>query len=360
MSDIIIDLSRDSKFDELGLKRLKESYMMPGETSPQERFAYVCKQFGTDKDHSQRLYEYTSKHWLSLSTPILSFGKANHGLPISCYLSWIEDTKEGLIDTLSEVNRLSMLGGGVGVGVGIRTSDNKSTGVMSHLNTYDACSLAYKQDGVRRGSYAMYLNINHPDVLQFIDMRKPTGDHNIRCLNLHHGLNISDEFMELIEKCDGGGNIDDTWNLIDPHTKKITTVGARDLWQRILETRMKTGEPYICFIDTCNKHMYDFQKKKGLTIKQSNLCSEIILPTDSTRTAVCCLSSLNLEYYDEWKDNDLFIKDVMEMLDNALNNFYRKGTSNYISCGEFGKKGKKYRNWCFGFSFFSSTKKYTI
>ncbi len=262
MSDIIIDLSRDSKFDELGLKRLKESYMMPGETSPQERFAYVCKQFGTDKDHSQRLYEYTSKHWLSLSTPILSFGKANHGLPISCYLSWIEDTKEGLIDTLSEVNRLSMLGGGVGVGVGIRTSDNKSTGVMSHLNTYDACSLAYKQDGVRRGSYAMYLNINHPDVLQFIDMRKPTGDHNIRCLNLHHGLNISDEFMELIEKCDGGGNIDDTWNLIDPHTKKITTVGARDLWQRILETRMKTGEPYICFIDTCNKHMYDFQRKK--------------------------------------------------------------------------------------------------
>ncbi len=324
MSDIIIDLSRDSKFDELGLKRLKESYMMPGETSPQERFAYVCKQFGTDKDHSQRLYEYTSKHWLSLSTPILSFGKANHGLPISCYLSWIEDTKEGLIDTLSEVNRLSMLGGGVGVGVGIRTSDNKSTGVMSHLNTYDACSLAYKQDGVRRGSYAMYLNINHPDVLQFIDMRKPTGDHNIRCLNLHHGLNISDEFMELIEKCDGGGNIDDTWNLIDPHTKKITTVGARDLWQRILETRMKTGEPYICFIDTCNKHMYDFQKKKGLTIKQSNLCSEIILPTDSTRTAVCCLSSLNLEYYDEWKDNDLFIKDVMEMLDNALTIFIEK------------------------------------
>ncbi len=155
-------------------------------------------------------------------------------------------------------------------------------------------------------------------------MRKPTGDHNIRCLNLHHGLNISDEFMELIEKCDGGGNIDDTWNLIDPHTKKITTVGARDLWQRILETRMKTGEPYICFIDTCNKHMYDFQKKKGLTIKQSNLCSEIILPTDSTRTAVCCLSSLNLEYYDEWKDNDLFIKDVMEMLDNALTIFIEK------------------------------------
>jgi ribonucleoside-diphosphate reductase alpha chain len=326
---ILIDLSRDDKFDKLGKQRLNESYMMPEEVSHQERFAYVCSKMGTDNTHSQRLYEYVSQHWLSMSTPILSYGKAKHGLPISCYLSYMEDTSNGLIDTLSEVNQLSMLGGGVGVGVGIRTSDNKSTGVMPHLNTYDACSLAYKQDGVRRGSTAMYLNIDHPDVLQFIEMRKATGDHNIRCLNLHHGLNVSDKFMTLIEKCidegQKGNEIDDTWNLIDPHSKEIRgSVGARDLWQRILETRMKTGEPYLCFIDTCNSGMYPFQREKGLSIKQSNLCTEIILPTDSTRTAVCCLSSLNLEYYDEWKDNDVFIHDVLEMLDNALSIFIER------------------------------------
>jgi ribonucleoside-diphosphate reductase alpha chain len=274
---LLIDLSRDNKFDKLGKQRLRESYMMANETSPQERFAYVCSKMGTDTAHAQRLYEYVSHHWLSLSTPILSYGKAKHGLPISCYLSYMADTSDGLLDTLLEVNQLSMLGGGVGVGIGIRTSDNKSTGVMPHINTYDASCLAYKQDGVRRGSYAMYLDIDHPEIIPFLDMRKPTGDHNIRCLNLHHGINVSDKFMKLIELCieEGrkGNNVDDTWNLIDPHSREVKgKVSARDLWQRILETRMKTGEPYLCFIDTCNRGMYDFQKEKGLSIKQSNLC----------------------------------------------------------------------------------------
>lgn len=274
---LLIDLSRDNKFDKLGKQRLRESYMMANETSPQERFAYVCSKMGTDTAHAQRLYEYVSHHWLSLSTPILSYGKAKHGLPISCYLSYMADTSDGLLDTLLEVNQLSMLGGGVGVGIGIRTSDNKSTGVMPHVNTYDASCLAYKQDGVRRGSYAMYLDIDHPEIIPFLDMRKPTGDHNVRCLNLHHGINVSDKFMKLIELCieEGkkGNNIDDTWNLIDPHSREVKgKVSARDLWQRILETRMKTGEPYLCFIDTCNRGMYDFQREKGLTIKQSNLC----------------------------------------------------------------------------------------
>lgn len=319
---IKIQLSRDSLFDKLGLTRLRQSYMMNNEVSPQERFAYVSRKMGSNREHSQRIYDYASTHKLSMSTPILSYGKAKHGLPISCYLSYMEDTSSGLIDTLSEVNQLSMLGGGVGIGIGIRTSDNKSTGVMPHLNTYDSCCLAYKQDGVRRGSYAMYLDISHPEIIPFLEMRKSTGDHNIRCLNLHHGINITDKFMELIERCTKEKNVDDTWNLIDPHSKEVTDkISAKELWQRILETRLKTGEPYICFIDTCNKGMYDFQVKKGLEIKQSNLCSEIILPTNETRTAVCCLSSLNLEHYDEWKDDPLFIKDVMEMLDNALTIF---------------------------------------
>lgn len=329
MNTINVDFARDQKFDAFGKLRLKESYMISTEKSPQERFAYVCQAFGSNQAHSQRLYNYASNHWLSFSTPILSFGKTKHGLPISCYLSYLEDTSSGLLDTLTEVNQLSMLGGGVGIGIGLRSSDNKSTGVMAHLNTYDACCLAYKQDGVRRGSYAMYLNIDHPEIIQFLEMRKPTGDHNIRCLNLHHGINISDKFMNLIEKCvlEGkkGNIISDAWNLIDPHTKKVKeTISARNLWQMILETRMKTGEPYLCFIDTCNNKMYSFQKEKGLNIKQSNLCSEIILPTNSERTAVCCLSSLNLEYYDDWKSDSLFIFDVVEMLDNALSVFIEK------------------------------------
>jgi ribonucleoside-diphosphate reductase alpha chain len=326
MSDIIhgirVDRSRDSLFDELGLKRLKESYMREDESSPQERFAYVSSAFGSNPEHSQRLYDYSSKHWLSYSTPILSFGRSSRGLPISCFLPYLHDSAEGLVDCLAEVNWLSMLGGGVGIGIGIRSADDKSVGVMPHLRTYDASSLAYRQGRTRRGSYAAYLDISHPDILIFLEMRKPTGDQNMRTLNLHHGINITDDFMQLIEKCMLDPSIDDTWELKDPHSNVVRdTIPARELWQRILEMRMQTGEPYLHFIDTSNRMMPDFQKKLGLSIKQSNLCSEIILPTDKDRTAVCCLSSLNLEYFDEFKDNQLFFRDVAEMLDNVLQYF---------------------------------------
>ena len=319
---IKVDYTRDSLFDELGLKRLKESYMKDGETSPQERFAYVSKSFGSNKDHSQRLYEYSSKHWLSYSTPILSFGRSSRGLPISCFLPYLHDSAEGLVDCLAEVNWLSMLGGGVGIGIGIRSADDKSVGVMPHLRTYDASSLAYRQGRTRRGSYAAYLDISHPDILIFLEMRKPTGDQNMRCLNLHHGINITDDFMHIIEKCMLDPEFDDTWELKDPHNNEVRdTIPARELWQRILEMRMQTGEPYLHFIDTSNRMMPEFQKKLGLSIKQSNLCSEIILPTDKDRTAVCCLSSVNLEYYDEWKNDALFLSDIAEMLDNVLQYF---------------------------------------
>jgi len=319
---IKIDLERDKLFDELGIRRLKESYMKEEENSPQERFAFVSAKFGSNPEHAQRLYEYSSKHWLSYSTPILSFGRSKKGMPISCFLNYIEDTAEGLVDNLSETNWLSMLGGGVGIGFGIRSSDDKSTGVMPHLKIYDASSLAYRQGRTRRGSYAAYLDISHPDLIPFLEMRKPTGDPNVRCLNLHHGINITDDFMQIIEKCMIDPNASDDWELKDPHTGEVReVVSAKHLWQQILELRMHTGEPYIHFIDTSNKHLPQFLKDKGLKVHQSNLCSEIILPTNEERTAVCCLSSLNLEYYDDWKNDGLFLRDVAEMLDNVLQYF---------------------------------------
>jgi ribonucleoside-diphosphate reductase alpha chain len=326
MTDIVhgieVDYSRDSLFDELGKIRLKESYMRDEEVSPQERFAYVSSMFGSNPEHAQRLYEYSSKHWLSYSTPILSFGRSKRGLPISCFLNYIEDTAEGLVDNLSETNWLSMLGGGVGIGFGIRSADDKSTGVMPHLKMYDASSLAYRQGRTRRGSYAAYLDISHPDILIFLEMRKPTGDQNMRCLNLHHGINIPDAFMEIIERSMVDHDADDSWELKDPHSGEIReVVSAKELWQKILEMRMQTGEPYLHFIDESNRKLPQWLKDQGLKVHQSNLCSEIILPTNEQRTAVCCLSSLNLEYYDEWKEDPLFLRDTAEMLDNVLQHF---------------------------------------
>ena len=319
---IKVDLKRDQLFDQLGMIRLKESYMTDDEKSPQERFAYVSSFFSSNPEHAQRLYEYSSKHWLSYATPILSFGRSKRGLPISCFLNYIEDTAEGLVENLSETNWLSMLGGGVGIGFGIRSADDKSTGVMPHLKMYDASSLAYRQGRTRRGSYAAYLSIDHPDILMFLEMRKPTGDQNMRCLNLHHGVNIPDSFMEIIERCMLDPNEDDSWELKDPHSGVVTeVVSAKELWQKLLEMRMQTGEPYLHFIDESNRQLPQWLKDKGLKVHQSNLCSEIILPTNEKRTAVCCLSSLNLEYYDDWKTNKLFLRDVAEMLDNVLQYF---------------------------------------
>jgi ribonucleoside-diphosphate reductase alpha chain len=326
MDDVVhgirVDYSRDNLFDELGQIRLKESYMKDDEVSPQERFAFVSSKFGSNPEHAQRLYEYSSQHWLSYATPILSFGRSKRGLPISCFLNYIEDTAEGLVDNFSETSWLSMMGGGVGIGFGIRSASDKSTGVMPHLKTYDASSLAYKQGSTRRGSYAAYLDISHPDIISFLELRKPTGDQNMRCLNLHHGINIPDKFMDIIERCMIDNEANDDWELIDPASNEVReVVSAKHLWQQILELRMQTGEPYIHFIDESNRKLPQWLKDKGLKVHQSNLCSEIILPTNEKRTAVCCLSSLNLEYYDEWKDHPTFLRDVAEMLDNVLEYF---------------------------------------
>lgn len=317
-----IDASRDGLFDELGLMRLKESYMRKDESSPQQRLAYVSEAFASSPQHAQKIYDYASRHWLSFSTPILSFGRSKKGLPISCFLSYMHDSAEGLVDTLSEVNWLSMLGGGVGIHVGIRSADEKSVGVMPHLKVYDASCLAYRQGSTRRGSYAAFLNVNHPDIIQFIEMRKPTGDQNMKALNLHHGVNISDEFMEKIEASMRDSDYDDSWPLINPADGSVVeVVSARDLWQRMLEMRMHTGEPYLVFTDAANRALPSWLKDKGLKINGSNLCTEIFLPTNKDRTAVCCLSSLNLEYYDEWKNDSEFIPCVMEFLDNVLQYF---------------------------------------
>lgn len=322
MQSIQIDLSRDSLFDAPGLRRLKDSYMLPTESSPQERFAFVARAFQSNPEHGQRMYDYVSRHWVSFSTPILSYGRAKHGLPISCYLVCLPDTSEGLLDTLRVVNRLSMLGGGVGVSVNLRPADSRSSGVMPHMKTYDSCALAYQQDEIRRGSSAMFLRIDHPEIHSFIDMRKTTGDPNIRCHNLHHAVVITDEFMNLIERCLQSLDVNDSWPLIDPHTKRVVrVVSAKELWEKLLDVRKKTGEPYLCFIDTCNRDMYPFQKERGRVFQQSNLCSEIVLFTDPDNIAVCCLSSLNLSKYDDWKHNQTFIDDFTEFLDNALEVF---------------------------------------
>lgn len=632
MSSIIKDYSRDSLFDPLGLMRLRDSYMRDDENSPQDRFAFVSEQFGSNPEHAQRLYGYSSKHWLSYSTPILSFGRTASSQAISCYLNYIHDSASGLVDNLSETNWLSMLGGGVGVHVGIRSSDSKSTGVMSHLKTYDSASRAYRQgkcyiagteiltrdgwkvleslntydtvasvddsgkviwcspselveedyagklinfvnvnrgidftvtedhsmvierksrklgwkgelikvrasdvpihnearfilssintnlsiceltpierlniafqadghkckkiqnatefhfskerkikrlesilidsgikytksalssegttrfyipeysgnkdfsdidltslspskansileeiaewDGyrnrehsfiysninkkaadfvqclavlagrssrlselersetrqilytvfignkpyfnleklikkeinysgkvyccvvpsgkiivrngavplicgnTRRGSYAAYLDISHPDIIQFLEMRKPTGDPDLRCLNMNHGVNIPDKFYEIIERCMYDDTANDDWELIQPNTGEVVEiVSAKALWALILDIRLNTGEPYIWNIDAANRALPQYQKDLGLKIHGSNLCSEISLATSEERTAVCCLSSVNAEYYDEWKDDPNFIPDVLEMLDNVLTHF---------------------------------------
>lgn len=327
-----IDLERDNLFDALGLLRLKESYMAEGETSPQQRFAFVAKEFGSNPEHAQRLYDYASKHWLSFSTPILAYGRDKRSLPISCFLPWMYDTREGLVETLSEANWLSMLGGGIGIGIGIRPVDEKSTGVIAHMKTYDAASLAYRQGKTRRGSYAMYLDISHPDIIPFLEMRKPTGDPNMRCLNLHHGINIPDKFMKIIEKCHTEKNACDDWELIDPNTKMVKeVVSAKMLWQKIIELRIMTGEPYILFIDNANNAVKKELKDIGYYIRQSNLCTEILEWTCEDRTAICCLSSVNAERWDEWKPvAEQFYRDILEMLDNVITIFIKRAPNEII------------------------------
>jgi len=326
---INIDYSRDELLTDSGKTILKDRYLLPTEASPQDGFARAAKTFADDQAHAQRLYDYASKLWFMFSTPILSNGGTTRGLPISCFLNYVDDSREGLADHYTENIWLSSMGGGIGGywgdvrSQGMATSiGNKTTGVIPFMHVVDSQMTAFHQGATRRGSYASYMDVSHPEIVEFIEMRKPTGgDIHRKNLNLHHGINITDAFMEAVQK-------GDSWDLIDPHTKQvIKTTDARTLWIKILETRIATGEPYISFIDTVNAALPESQKKLGLKFNHSNLCSEITLPTAKDRTAVCCLSSVNLEYFDEWKDNKLFIEDLVRMLDNVLEHFITSAPS---------------------------------
>ena len=325
-----IDYSKDALLDDFALATLKDRYMIAGETSPQEAFARAAEAFADDKDHAQRLYDYVSNLWFMFATPVLSNGGTKRGLPISCFLNYVDDSREGITDHYVENAFLSSFGGGIGGSwsdvrsVGTRTSKgSESTGVIPFVKVVDAEMLAFSQGVTRRGSYAAYLHMSHPEIEEFLDGRKPTGgDSNRKFLNLHHSVVVPDEFMELIHKATREDNFDDSWDLIDPHTKKVVkTVSARALWVKILQNRMETGEPYLMFEDAVNNALPDFQKRKGLQVHHNNLCSEITLATNEERTAVCCLSSVNLEYYDEWKNHPAFISDLIRMLDNVLEYF---------------------------------------
>ena len=325
-----LSYNRDKYLSDFSIKTLEDRYLVEGETSPQDAFARAARAFADDEEHAQRLYDYASKLWFMFSTPILSNGGTKRGMPISCFLNYVEDSRGGITDHYTENAFLSSVGGGVGGcwndvrSVGSTTSaGSESTGVIPFLKVVDAEMLAFSQGVTRRGSYAAYLEMSHPEIEEFLDIRKPTGgDINRKSTNLHHGVVVSDAFMELIEGATREEGFDDSWDLIDPHSGKITkTVSAKTLWVKLIQNRVETGEPYIMFGDTVDKAMPDYQRALGLKVHHSNLCSEITLPTTEDRTAVCCLSSVNLEEFDEWRDDDMFIPDLVRMLDNVLTFF---------------------------------------
>ena len=332
-----MEYSRDDLLTHFGKKTLQDRYLLPEEKSPQDAFMRAAKAFSDNDEMAQRIYDYASKLWFMYSTPILSNGGTKRGMPISCFLNYVGDSREGLTGHYTENAWLASVGGGIGGYWGHVRSDgvatsggSASSGTIPFMHVVDSEILAFSQGKTRRGSYASYMDISHPEIIEFIEMRKPTGgDAHRKNLNLHHGINITNDFMELIDKCIKEPTYDDTWNLVDPHTKKvIRTVSARDLWLKILEVRVNTGEPYISFIDTINEGLPQTQKNLGLKVHHSNLCSEITLPTNENRTAVCCLSSVNLEKYDEWKNDTLFIPDLIRFLDNVLQYFIDNAPEN--------------------------------
>jgi len=315
-----LDQSRDSLLQDYAVGMLKDFYLNEYESSPQEGFrrASIAWSAGDD-DLAQRLYDYVSKKWFMFASPVLSNAPNGHGqgkgMPISCFLTYVPDTLEGLIDHTSELRWLSVYGGGVGGHWSdVRTVSDVAPGPIPFLHTVDADMIAYRQGRTRKGSYAAYMDVSHPDIVEFLNMRIPTGDVQRKALNLHNALNITDEFMQAV--------IDNTdFDLRDPKDGEVKeSINARKLWERILEVRFRTGEPYLNFIDTANEHLPQPLKDLGLRINGSNLCNEIHLPTSEDRTAVCCLSSLNLEYYDEWKDTTI-VRDLIRMLDNVLQYF---------------------------------------
>ncbi len=325
-----MDYSKDSLLTEAGLRILKDRYLTEKEKSPQESFMRVAKEFSDDEEMSNRIYKYVSNLWFMYATPILTNGGTKRGMPISCFLNYVPDSREGLTKHYTENAWLATVGGGIGGYWGNIRSDGTetsggsiSTGSIPFMHVVDSEMLAFSQGKTRRGSYAAYQDISHPEIMEFLEIRKPSGgDIHRKCLNLHHGINVSDKFMSIIDKCTDNPSANDDWELIDPHTRKVVrTISAKKLWQKILETRVTTGEPYLCFIDTIQKHLPSSQKRLGLKVNHSNLCSEITLPTNEERTAVCCLSSLNIEKYDEWKNDNKFIPDVIRFLDNVLESF---------------------------------------
>jgi ribonucleoside-diphosphate reductase alpha chain len=319
--EVQIDPSRDDSLTPFARGLLESYYMIEGESSPQEAFARAALSYCEgDQEFAQRIYDYVSKGWFMFASPVLSNAprkdEAWKALPISCFLTYVPDTLDGLISHSSELRWLSVKGGGVGGHwSSVRSVSNKAPGPIPFLKTVDADMTAYRQGTTRKGSYAAYLDISHPDILEFLQMRLPTGgDPNRKCLNLHNALNITDEFMEACVE-------DKEWFLKDPHDGTPRgSMPARELFERILEIRSRTGEPYLNFIDTANRHLPEALKAKGLKIYGSNLCNEIHLPTSEDRTAVCCLSSLNLAKFDEWKDTRL-VRDLIRMLDNVLQVF---------------------------------------
>jgi ribonucleoside-diphosphate reductase alpha chain len=354
---IIIDYDKEKNFDKFSLDTLKDRYFWDKETHAQEAFARAAV-FGatfkgeTDYVLAQRLYNYSSDCWFMFSTPILSNGGTTRGLPISCFLNYVPDSRNGLSSHYDENIWLASSGGGIGGywgdvrSNGISTTHgSRSTGSIPFMHVVDSQMLAFNQGTTRRGSYAAYMDVSHPEIEEFINIRKESGgDINRKCLNLHNGVNITDAFLEAVKN-------DEDWRLIDPKTNEaVKVINARDLWFQIINARAETGEPYMVNIDTCNKALPKQQKDLGLEIRQSNLCSEITLPTNEERTAVCCLSSVNLEHFDKWSKDENFISDLITMLDNVIEHYIENAvdtsqlggySANYNRFNKYIKEGKE-------------------
>jgi ribonucleoside-diphosphate reductase alpha chain len=326
---VVTDPSRDALLTDFGKKTLDDRYLLPGE-SYQDMFARVATAFADDDAHAQRIYDYISKLWFMPATPVLSNGGADRGLPISCFLNQVGDSLDDIVETWTENVWLASNGGGIGTywgnvrSIGEKVGQNGQTsGIIPFIRVMDSLTLAISQGSLRRGSAACYLDIHHPEIEEFLEIRKASGDFNRKSLNLHHGINITDAFMEAVRN-------DEEFGLISPKSGEVLkTVNARKLWQKILELRMQTGEPYLLFTDTVNNAMPAHQKRLGLKVAQSNLCSEITLPTGLDhrgvdRTAVCCLSSVNAETFLDWSKEPMFMEDVFRFLDNVLEDFIER------------------------------------
>ena len=324
--DVQIDESRDALLTEFGKETLTDRYLLPGEKY-QDLFARVADYFADDGDHAQRLYNYISNLWFMPATPVLSNGGTTRGLPISCYLNSVSDSLDGIVNTWNENVWLASKGGGIGTywgnvrGIGEPVGLNgKTSGIIPFVRVMDSLTLAISQGSLRRGSAACYIDVTHPEIEEFLEIRKPSGDFNRKALNLHHGVLVTDAFMVAVRN-------GEEFDLVSPRDGSVRkTVDARSLFQKLVETRLATGEPYIVFSDTVNRMMPKHHRELGLKVSTSNLCAEITLPTGidhlgNDRTAVCCLSSLNLEKWDEWNGDKQFIEDVMRFLDNVLQDY---------------------------------------